>query len=172
MVHPVALRILETKGQEERKKGEVGLLKGSWVLLRSGSLGGLGSSLSGLPAPWGWGVAGPFPLPRESEGRSLGSCQVISSLGLPLQASSHYGEDHKHLQTITPILPLLNLTFWSAAWQTEVQAIHLLPGAPCRPLFGISECWYQLSWAEEGLWQERRGCILKFRFCVTSDQEV
>lgn len=93
-------------------------------------------SLNGFSAPWGWGVAGLFPLPGEPEGRSLGSCQVISSLGLPLQASSHYGEDHKHLQTITPILPLLNLAFWSAAWQTEVQVIHLLLGAPYRPLFG------------------------------------
>lgn len=125
-------------------------------------------SLNDLSAPWGWVVAGPFPLPGELEGRSLGSCQVISGLGLPLQASSHYREDHKHLQTITPILPLLNLAFWSAAWQTEVQAICLLPRAPYRPFFGISGCWYQASWAEEGLWQARRDCRLKFKFHVTS----
>lgn len=29
-------------------------------------------SLSGLSAPWGWGVAGPFPLPGEWEGMKAG----------------------------------------------------------------------------------------------------
>lgn len=69
-VHPVGLNLLETEGQEGASGEGTGktLLRGSWLLLRSGELGGLGSKSqwpfcslgigSGRSFPSAWRVGG------------------------------------------------------------------------------------------------------------------